>query len=43
MNSKQLSSFLEYPVEVAKPTGKLQIDLTVQAGLTKLLQEQGGR
>lgn len=41
MNSKQLSSFLEYPVEVTKLTGKLQIDLTVQAGITKLLQGQG--
>lgn len=41
MTSERLSAFLEYPVKVTKQVGKMQIDLTVKAGITELLQGKG--
>ena len=41
MTTERLSAFLNYPVQVSKLNGKMQIDLTVHAGISELLQGQG--
>lgn len=41
MDTEHLSAFLDYPVQVSKVNGKMQIGLTVHAGISELLQGQG--
>ena len=41
MDTEHLSAFLDYPVQVNKLNGKMQIHLTVHAGISELLQGQG--